>query len=258
MLSISRHAKDLIEHADSLINGNTDRGRKIALLLIDNAIEILLRMYLRYHLELSPEQVEDKSFFKLLNDSIKLKTVSSAKMYLMDIHDMRNRLYHEGSMIPPLENVKSALTFGKDLFNELNPNDKLPLPELLLPDKDTMKRIESESGRGSKEEFKLFTIAALVLRSRGFSILPIQTAFDTGVDIMGKKGNESVLIETKSNIRFETERVFDMLVEAGRAFQKRSPDEKMRLWVITRGRLSLKLVKLAEEKGIELISDYYL
>jgi hypothetical protein len=110
-LSTSGHIRDLLEFSGNLIT-KAPRDLKISLILIDNAIELMLREFLRYNVKVSMGSVENMSYHQLLQKA-HIQTIKDNDSKFMFIHDQRNMVYHIGSLVPVEKDVRSALSYAK-------------------------------------------------------------------------------------------------------------------------------------------------
>lgn len=99
--------KEILEHGLGLLTSDDDTSRRLALLLIDNAVEVTIRTYLGLPERATGLQISfnkytevSASFPKLLNALEEHATDSLASIDLALIewyHRLRNRLYHDGN-----------------------------------------------------------------------------------------------------------------------------------------------------------------
>ena len=99
--------KEILAHGFELIRRDTDAGRRIAMILIDNAVELMMKIYLGLpsrvnglNIPLPKYQELSESFPKLLEA---LETYAPQKLAGLDLgdiewyHRLRNQLYHQGN-----------------------------------------------------------------------------------------------------------------------------------------------------------------
>ena len=114
--------KEILEHAISLLRKDSDKNRRLALLSVDNAVELTIKTYLGLPKRISGLNVARKDYaefsesFPKLLDALEL--YASAKIAGIDLgeiewfHRLRNQLYHQGN----------GLTVDKDkvdIYSEL-------------------------------------------------------------------------------------------------------------------------------------------
>ena len=108
---------ELISHAATHMDGDSDFDRRMALISLDNAIEVSIRTFLHLHpqqrkgLRYKPDQIQawKANFHSLLeflyDEHSKGTTVPSAasKGNVIFYHDLRNEMYHSGNGLVPEE-----------------------------------------------------------------------------------------------------------------------------------------------------------
>lgn len=99
-LATSRHARDLIEHAEEHLQMGSERDLKFSLIHADNAIEALLKEHTRYGKRQRIDNIIEMSFQKLLDASSDIAFVEDQRHLLSFTHDMRNAVYHFGALTP--------------------------------------------------------------------------------------------------------------------------------------------------------------
>lgn len=87
----------------------TEWDRKASLIHADNSIEILLKEYLRYFKKKSWREIDNLSFYDLLNSCNDIGLVDSSSEYFLSYHDIRNEVYHTGTLVPGREDLESLI-----------------------------------------------------------------------------------------------------------------------------------------------------
>lgn len=120
--------KELIEHAITLIDSREEPNLRIAMICIDNAIELMIKSYLALNKRMLGIEFEEykngiKTFPKLLN---LLQNYSNDKISLDELdkieyfHIIRNNLYHQGSGISVIKSfVTKYVILAQDLLSRL-------------------------------------------------------------------------------------------------------------------------------------------
>jgi len=120
--------KELIEHAVPLIDSGEESNLRIAMICIDNAIELMIKSYLALNKRMLGVEFEEykkgiKSFPKMLNllqkysnDKISLDELDKIEYF----HMIRNNLYHQGSGISVIKSfVSKYVILAQDLLSRL-------------------------------------------------------------------------------------------------------------------------------------------
>lgn len=255
-LPMGRHAKDLLEYSQDLINENTQRGIKIALILSDNAIEILLREYLRYYQKMSPNKVEDFRFHELITNSMNLKSVSSNEIYIQFHHDLRNHLYHSAALVPAQEDVLSGLRIAIQVFNELHPEHSLEFNLNSFPTQKTVRKLKEVSTATYVDELYVISAISSSLSKRGYVTSPNYPIGNVMiVDAIAIKQNEVIAIEVKSSKTPLKKEILDRLLDVQRYLQKDLNKETVNIWLVFLGVVPNNIRKEAGSLGITLIDD---
>ncbi len=121
---------EILQHGISLLGEDTDANRRLALLSIDNAVELMLKTYLNLPkrvtgIKLSrKEYVEVSESFPLLLDTV--ERVASNLLTGINLgeiewfHRLRNELYHQGNgLTVERAKVEAYAQLGKLLFQNL-------------------------------------------------------------------------------------------------------------------------------------------
>jgi len=167
-LPTSRHILNLIQHDERLIDGTFENNPSISLILIDNSVELLLKEYLRYYKNTTPNVVENLKFHELLAKTFDLETVNNHSTQFQAFHDIRNTVYHTGMLSPSNDDVMSALSFTKKLFNELHQEHQLPV-KLQLPTEETIDELNKLS-HGEYSELSFITQFAKKFEDKEYDI----------------------------------------------------------------------------------------
>lgn len=253
-LPTSRHILNLLQHGENLINGNLNRNLSISLILVDNSTELLLREYLRYYKNRNPREVENLKFHELLAETSELQTINNHSREFQAFHDLRNIVYHTGALTPLDDDVISAVSFTKQLFNELHPEHQLST-KLQLPNEKTIEKL-NEFSHGEYSELSLITQFAQKFETKGYDV-KIESLIGSHhhADLILEKNNQLILCEFKKIAKNVGRRAFGQLVLLKTELEKQRSIEKITLWLIAQGNFSSELRETAKRIGITLIDD---
>ncbi len=260
LLPIARHAKELIEHSSEHLQGGSEKDLIIALVHIDNAVEILLKEHLRFDKNVSWRKIEDKFFPQLLDDCVSdLDALENNKSQFIAFHDIRNALYHAGTFAPRKDDVESAIYFTKLLFNELHPEFAFKELKVKATPKDTIRFLAKEFGRDKPyaTEVGLTNKIASLMRRHGYVVAlnPMLGGTSRMADMLLTKGNKIIVVEVKA--RTTGKRVLNSSVYqlAGYvAAVKQEKNSEVEGWLVTNENFSSVARKAAEKLEIRLIS----
>ena len=120
--------KELIEHAVALIDSGEESDLRIAMICIDNAVELMIKSYLALNkrslgIEYEEYKKGNKNFPRMLNllqkysnDKISLDELDKIEYF----HVIRNNLYHQGSGISVIKSfVTKYVILAQDLLFRL-------------------------------------------------------------------------------------------------------------------------------------------
>lgn len=120
--------KELIEHAVALIDSEEESDLRIAMICIDNAVELMIKSYLALNkrslgIEYKEYKKGNESFPRMLNllqkysnDKISLDELDKIEYF----HVIRNNLYHQGSGISVIKIfVTKYVILAQDLLSRL-------------------------------------------------------------------------------------------------------------------------------------------
>jgi len=260
-LPIARHAKELLEHASGHLQNGTEKDLIIALIHLDNAIEIMLKEYLRFNKNKSWRSIESKFFYQLLEACVELETVENNKSQFVAFHDIRNALYHAGTFAPRKEDVESALYFSKLLFNEMHPNFSFKEMKIETTSDSTIHFLAREFGRSKPyvTEARLVKELAFFLKRQGYeaTINPTFAGASIMADLLLTRNNEAIVIEIKA--RTKGKKVLNSAIfQLGgyvEAVRKAMPAKKVEGWLVTNTDFSNTAKKAARDLKIKLISS---
>lgn len=253
-LPTSRHILNLIQHGESLIDGTLENNPSISLILIDNSVELLLREYLRYYRNTNPNVVENLKFHELLARTSDLQTVNNHSIQFQAFHDIRNTVYHTGMLSPSNDDVMSALSFAKKLFNELHQEHQLPV-KLQLPTETTIDELNKLS-HGEYSELSFVTQLAKKFEVKGYTIkIEAPLGKNLRADLIMEKNDQQILCEFKKNAEKVTRTAFGQLLLLKAELEKENPKAKITLWLIAHGKFTSELNDAAKKVGITLIDD---
>jgi len=262
MLPTTRHIKELIEHSDEHLLSGSERDLKISLIHADNSVEIMLKEYLRYDKEKGWREIENISFHKLLSACSDISLVNSSKSYFLAFHDMRNAVYHMGTLLPTKKDVESALELAKSLFNELHPDTKFEKVRISLPSEESINLVTNTLGsKPYATELSLMKKFTDYLMRQGYLVefehlFPINKQ-QYRADLLAFRGNRAIVCEFKMKPNRNTiGRTMDMLRTFLDQAKEEFPDKKIEGWLIIFKRELSDRTKIAAEKlNIKLIDS---
>lgn len=253
-LPSSRHILNLIQHGEKLIDGTFESNPSISLIVIDNSVELLLREYLRYYKNTRPSIVENLNFHDLLARTSDLQTVSNYRTQFQAFHDIRNNVYHTGMSSPLVEDVLSALSFTKKLFNELHTEHQISV-KLQLPTEKTIDELNKLS-HGKYSEFSFITQFAKKFEVKGYSIkIESRLGKNLRADLIMEKNDHVILCEFKKIADNVDKTSFGQLLSLKAELEKESSNAKITLWLVSQGKFNFELINTAKKVGITLIDD---
>lgn len=258
MLPTTRHVKELIQHAEEHLKSGSERDLKISLIHTDNSIEILLKEYLRYDQEKSWEEIERLNFYRLLSSCKDISLVGSSKSFFLAFHDMRNAVYHTGTLVPMKKDVNSIVDFAKTLFNELHPEFKFAKARIELPTERSIDVVSGVLGfQPHMTELSLMREVTEYLVGKGFNVYleyPIDRA---RVDLFARKGADAIVGEIKIRRRGRivgVDAVYLLKSYVDR-FQKEFPEKNIEGWLMTNAGFSNTAVEAAKRFNIKLFDE---
>jgi hypothetical protein len=261
MLPTTRHVRELIEHSEEHLSLGSEKDLKIALVHADNSIEIMLKEYLRYQKEKKWDDIEDVSFYGLLNMCPEISVVKSSKSLFIAFHDMRNAVYHLGNLLPPKKDVESAIELAKSLFNELHPQAEFKHAQVKLPSKESIEMLTSTIGRKPYlAEISVIQDFSAFMNSRGYDV-QIEHAMGKELryraDLIASKGDKVVVCEFKSRPnRDMVIRAINQLKPSLSYAEVEFPNKKVEGWlIIYGGETSSSDKKMAKMANIRLFDS---
>jgi hypothetical protein len=201
-LPSSRHAKDLIEHAQEHLTKGSERDLKFSLIHADNAIEALLKEHARYGRRRRVNDVIEMPFQKLLDECVDLPIIEDERYRFTFIHDMRNAVYHFGMLTPNRQDVESSIGSAKMLFNVLHPEHPLTsasevhLPSLGAIEATLQSQPMTLAGRIIRTEAELISNFTKHLTEHGYLVHTVDP-LGHGFDIVGENSKHRILIDFK-------------------------------------------------------------
>lgn len=201
MLPTTRHIKELIEHSENHYSKGGNSDLKFALIHADNSVEILLKEHLRYVKNKAWGEIEKKGFHSLLGACGDIELVKNSRAYFQAYHDIRNSVYHTGTLVPPKEDVKAAIGLAKTLFNKLHPDVQFKEAEVAVPSKEIMGLIiDHKLPQPYLNYFSLVQDFSKYLERNGYSVtLESVINNQTRADILAEKADKTVICELKSS-----------------------------------------------------------
>jgi len=257
MLPTTRHIKELINHAEDHINHGEESDLKFSLIHADNSIEIMLKEYLRYNKEKSWSEIDRKGFYDLLTICEDVDLIKESKDYFLAYHDIRNSVYHTGTLVPLKEDVEAALGLAKTLFNELHPNFKFVDAKIKVPSKKSIQNIMHVLGsKPYLNEISLVRAFSNYLERERFEVFPeYVVAGKIRADIVAMKDEELIICEIKLGgvKRLVDRRTLSKLKIMYDHLKENNPDKEVKGWLITDGLFSSIVKKVAKKYNIRLI-----
>ena len=256
MLPSSRHAKDLINHASTHLLLSSDRDLKIALISIYNGVEILLKEHLRYGRNVGEDKVVRIGFRKLVTDSADLQTAKRNKNQLLIFHDIRNEVYHFGMVTPSKEDVDAAMGYAKLLFNEINPQNTFPKPDVRLPSERALERVSKIRTSLELSEMSIMKRIVADLQKHEYeteleSMLPNKAR----VDLIARRKKEIKLYEFKimsSGKLVRSPAIYQLLAYL-KILHGEYPQHKIKGYLVTNAKFNKLVKRTANLEGISLI-----
>ena len=256
-LPTSRHAKDLIEHAEEHLKLGYERDLKFSLIHADNAIESLMKEHARYGRtdSLGEKEIVEMKFFNLLQKCEDLPVVQEQESHIKMTHDMRNAVYHFGIMNPSKEDVEYAVGVAKLLFNSMHPDHSFGAIQSQLPSEDALMAVEqalpSQVHRGIAAE-RLF---ADFLTARGYTVL----ARVGGADLVARAQNKTTLVLEIKNVSTKSYtdiRALDYFKQVMAMWRDKNPGKAASAIFVTNGSLAARLKKFATRYRIKFIDNF--
>lgn len=257
-LPISRHAKELIEHGTEHLERGSEKDLKFSLIHIDNSIEIMLKEHLRYSKGKSLREIEQKSFNELLNSCEDINSIRNNKGHFLAFHDIRNAVYHVGTFVPSREDVESALSFAKMLFNDLHPEYELPKIKIQLPSVKTIQTISQIFGPTRHiTELSLLKGFSRFFRDKHYKV-EIETILPGGirVDLLAQKDKELIICEFKARrerMFVGLTAIYQLMHFAHELRRIYPPEKRIQAWLITNARFTRRVKEVATREKIRLI-----
>lgn len=259
LLPIARHAKELIEHASEHLKYKTEKDLIIALIHLDNAVEIMLKEYLRFSKNQPWRNIENKLFYQLLDVCVELETIENNKSQFVAFHDIRNALYHAGTFAPRKKDVESSLYFSKLLFNEMHPNFSFKDMKIESTSYSTINYLAREFGRKPYvTEARLVKELADFFKAQGYEIRLNPKFAGTSImaDLLLIKNREAIVIEIKA--RTKSKKVLNsavfQLVGYVEAVRQAMPTKRVKGWLVTNTDFSEAALTAARKLDIRLVS----
>lgn len=134
--------KEILEHGLGLLNQDTDTSRRLAMIMIDNAVELMISTYLSLPKSVTNLQIGMKTQQDIFNSFPKmletLNNHASDKLNNINLghvewyHRLRNRLYHDGNGVTvSKEKVERYAEMANVLFMNLFGVKLVPHPMFL-------------------------------------------------------------------------------------------------------------------------------
>jgi hypothetical protein len=132
--------REILQHGLSLLHEDSDRNRRLALLGIDNAVELMIKTYLGLPKRITGIQISRKDFAEISESFPKMLDAleEHGGQYLDGIdlgdiewfHRLRNQLYHQGNgLTVARDQVEVYAELAKLLFRNLFGDDLPVAPE---------------------------------------------------------------------------------------------------------------------------------
>lgn len=252
MLPTTHHVKELIEHAEEHLSYGSERDLKISLMHADNSIEILLKEHLRYGQEKSWGEIERMNFYELLSSCKDISLVNSSKSFFLAFHDMRNAVYHVGTLVPMKKDVESAVEFAKTLFNELHPSFRFTEARIELPSEKSIRVASDTLGQRLpyRTELSLVRDFSEYLRQMGYEVVLEYPVAGYRIDLLARSEDGFIVCEVKA--RRAGARSVSQLITYMDALREEFPETKIQGWLITNSHFTPNAQTIAERFKIRL------
>ena len=255
VLPTTRHVKELITHAEEHLSHESNSDLKFSLIHADNSIEIMLKEHLRYKKEKSWGEIDRKGFYKLLSDCEDVTLIKDSKGYFLAYHDMRNSVYHTGTLVPPKGDVMAAIGLAKTLFNELHPDQQFKEAKIELPSQQSVNNLMQIIG--TPNHLRGITLVSEVshyLKNNGYTVeLEYSIAGRIRADIVAEKQNTLIICELKSMKRPVGTSAFHQLKAMYNHLVELNPNKDVEGWLITNGTFTDHVKILSKEYSFRLI-----
>jgi len=246
----------MLEH----MHNGTEKDLIIALIHLGNAIEIMLKEYLRFNKNKSWQGIEKQFFPQLLDACIELETIENNKSQFVAFHDIRNALYHAGTFAPRKEDVESTLYFSKLLFNEMHPNFSFKEMKIETTSDSTIHFLAREFGKNKPyvTEARLVKKLANFFERQGYGarINPKFAGTSIMADLLLTRNDEVIVIEVKA--RGKAGKVLNSAIFqlAGylEAVRTAMPTKKVEGWLVTNSDFTRAATTAAHRLNIRLIN----
>lgn len=255
MLPITRRTKSLLDHSIEHLKLGSESDLQIALLHADNSVEILLKYHLRFKKNIPPVKLKDMSFYTLVDESKDLKIIEQSRSYFLIYHDMRNSVWHDGLMIPPKDDVRSATSYAKQLFNELFPENRYSDIQTTLPSKDSINNLQRTFGeKDYLTEISQIQQIIILFEKQGYETITEHGLSDTGIDLIARKKTHIILCEIKG---FKRSNIGSHIINwTNYAFQQyieRKVVSNVEKWLISDASFVKPAIEMARTFNIQLI-----
>jgi hypothetical protein len=271
MLPTTRHVKELIEHSEEHVKLGSEKDLKIALIHVDNSIEVMLKEYLRFEKEKTLGEIERLSFHELIKGCPDIAVVKSSKNLFVAFHDIRNAIYHSGMLAPQKKDVESAIDLAKSLFNELHPNTGFETAQVTLPSKESIKTLPRYVGNKQYiEELRVIQGFLGYMHLNGYIAaveysLNDKDRYHYRADLVAFKGKEVIVCEFKLRfIPIHRAMIINKLHVYMTLLAEKFPEKTVKGWLVIYGeevtlrssdiesikRLGIRLIALSEVNEI--------
>ena len=195
--------------------------------------------------KISMRSIENMTYHDLIDKS-DLQTLKENDSIFRFFHDLRNEVYHNGSLVLAKKDVESALSYTKSLFNELHPNHKLRISKFNLPTSHAIEITKKHSGYTT--EFYMMTLFAESFKQKRYLIV-VNPMIGSGMqaDMIMIKNRELIILEFKSQAAKVT--------VMGYRKELQEKYDRVRIWIISAGLFSSKLRQSAGRDDVTLIDD---
>jgi len=257
VLPITRHTKALLDHSIEHFESGSESDLQIALLHADNSVEILLKYHLRFTKKIPPQKIDDMSFYDLVTNSTDLKIIEQSRAYFLTYHDMRNSVWHYGLMVPPKDDVRSATSYAKQLFNELFPENSYSDIHTTLPSKDSIDILQHTFG----EKDYLTEISQLqkilnIFEKQGYVTITEHGPSEMGIDLIAQKETHTVLCELKIYERSKIgSHIIQQINNAFQEYIERNVISNVEKWLVSDAPYIKRAIESARTYDIKLIKE---
>lgn len=137
-------------------------------------------------------------FKSLVDESQDLQEIKRISQNLLAIHDIRNLVYHFGTLTPAPEDVESAMSYAILVFNAFHPEAPFKEPEVTLPSRHALVKMGERPSPYVSHMSMMKKFADYLMR-RGYVVeVEVRTPAGYRLDMTARKGKTALVFEFKS------------------------------------------------------------